>query len=316
MTHITFIHGIANKPPKDELLEIWRRAIKESDGINLPTKGITSTMVYWADVMYAKPAEEADADESVGKDAIVERGDEAIEWRGELGGDERAFVDSLTAKLNFDAPSPEGDDYRPEPSERSGFERIPLPWFIKRRLMKALLRDVHHYLFNTDHSPRPGDSYRVQDEIRGRFVEAIKRDSAANKENGSGPHIVVSHSMGTVIAYDCLKRVPDCPPVDALMTIGSPLGIDEVQDKLKPEWSRSDGFPSVGVKGSWVNVADRLDPVSIDTNLAGDYKRSGKEIVIDQIQKNGGKWRHDITKYLDRDELRGHLAKLLGVTWP
>ena len=72
MPHVTFIHGIANKPPADELLEIWRRALADDGGINLSAKGITSSMVYWADVLYAKPAEEEDSHESVGNEAIVE----------------------------------------------------------------------------------------------------------------------------------------------------------------------------------------------------------------------------------------------------
>lgn len=311
MPHVTFIHGIANKPPADELLEIWRRALADDGGINLSAKGITSSMVYWADVLYAKPAEEEDSHESVGNEAIVEADDEDLEWRSELTGNEKALVEGLVKKLNFDAPSPKGDDFEPEPTDEPGFERIPLPWFIKRRLMKALLRDVHHYLFNVEHSPRPGETFRVQDKIRNLLIEALKRDSEAN--TGKGPHVLVSHSMGTVISYDCLKRVPDCPKVDALMTIGSPLGIDEVQDKLQPEWSREDGYPNTKVTGKWGNVYDRLDPVAFDTKLANDFKLKGKEVVLDQRITNNGKWRHSIDKYLRRDELRKILAQQLGI---
>ena len=84
--------------------------------------------------------------------------------------------------------------------------------------------------------------------------------------------MVVSHSMGTVIAYDCLKRVAECPPVDALMTVGSPLGLDEVQDKLRPEWSRASGFPEKLSAADWTNVYDKLDPVAgLDPKVANDY---------------------------------------------
>jgi hypothetical protein len=313
MPHVTFIHGIANKPPTDELLEIWRRALGDDGGINLSTKGITSTMIYWADVLYPNPAEEEDAHESVGNEAIVEPEDEDLDWRSELTGDEKTLVDNLANKLNFDAPSPKGDDFEPESTDEPGFERIPLPWFIKRRLMKALLRDAHHYLFNVEHSPRPGKTYRVQDEIRNRLIEGLKRDSEANA--GKGPHVLVSHSMGTVISYDCLQRVPDCPKVDAFMTIGSPLGIDEVQDKLQPGWTRENGFPTMKVKGLWANVYDRLDPVALDARLANDFRRNGQELVLDQRQRNGGKWRHSIDKYLRQAELRTLLAQQLGVQW-
>jgi pimeloyl-ACP methyl ester carboxylesterase len=310
MPHVTFIHGIANKPPADELLGIWRRALARDDGINLATRGITSSMVYWADVLYARPAQEEDSHESIGNEAIVEAGDDDLDWTSGLGGDAKDFVDRFAKTLNFDARSPGGDDFEPEAGDGAGFERIPLPWFIKRRLMKALLRDVHHYLFNVAHSPRPGTTYRVQDEIRKRLIEALRRDSAANA--GKGAHILVSHSMGTVIAYDCLKRVPDCPRVDALMTIGSPLGIDEVQDQLKPEWTRRDGYPNTRVRTGWANVYDRLDPVALDARLDNDFLLDGQTVVNDQRVTNQGRWRHSIDKYLGQDSLRRILARQLG----
>jgi pimeloyl-ACP methyl ester carboxylesterase len=177
--------------------------------------------------------------------------------------------------------------------------------------MRTLLRDVHHYLFNTAHSPRAGDEYLVQDEIRRRTIEALKEGAAK-----PGRHVVVSHSMGTVIAYDCLKRVPGCPAIDALMTIGSPLGLDEIQEKCQPEWTREDGYPYRTVpadSGKWVNVFDRLDPVAgLDPVIANDYQRSGRKVIKDVNEQNHGNWRHNITKYLGGAKLRAELGRLLG----
>jgi len=311
MPHVTFIHGIANKPAHERLLTIWRQSLAMDDGLDLGARGISSSMVYWADLLYEKPAEEGAAHESTGEEVVTAPGDEDLQWTEGLGGDEAAFIAALSNKLDFDAESPAGDDYAP-PADEPGksFERIPLPWFIKRRLMKVLLRDVHHYLFNTEHSPRPDERYAIQETIRDRFVEALARDAAANS---GGPHVVVSHSMGTVIAYDCLQRVPACPGIDALITVGSPLGIDEVQDKLKPEYSRDNGFPRDKVSGDWTNIFDRLDPVAIDTNLANDYRLGGSELVTDIKVSNTGKWRHDLTKYFSQPDLRLALSKALGL---
>ena len=116
----------------------------------------------------------------------------------------------------------------------------------------------------------------IQQTIRRRFVDKL---GAAEI---TGPHVVVSHSMGTVIAYDCLKRVADCAGVDGLITLGSPLGIDEVQDKLQPGWTRDGGYPSERVARRWVNLFDRLDPVcGFDPALGNDYCRSGACVVED-----------------------------------
>lgn len=311
MPHVTFIHGIANKPAPDALLRLWRESLARDQGLDLGAEGITSSMVYWADVLYEKPQEEMAEHES--NDSIIARGDTDVEmnWRSRLDGEERAWTDSLSSRLNFGADPPAGDEeFEPPESDMESvdFERIPLPWWLKRRLMKTLLRDVHHYLFNSEFSPRAGESYRVQEEIRRRMIEAL----AAGSEQ-PGPHVVVSHSMGTVIAYDCLKRVPDCPQVDALMTIGSPLGMDEIQDKLKPEWSREDGFPA-RAGSDWVNVYDRLDPVAgLDPKFSNDYRRAGEPLVRDINEQNYGRWRHNISKYLGGARLRAEVSRQLGL---
>jgi hypothetical protein len=313
MPHVTFIHGIANKPAPDVLHDLWLRSLAHDNGVDLGAEGVTSSMVYWADVLYESPDTEG-AYESAGEfesgAAIPPKEDFAIDmsWRDKLTANEKKQVEALVQKLGFEAAGE--DDFAP-PVEEIGpeFERIPLPWWLKRRLMEALLRDVHHYLFNTEHSPRPGETYRVQDEIRQRTVAALQEGSAR-----PGPHIVMSHSMGTVIAYDCLKRVAGSPQVDALMTIGSPLGLDEIQDLMKPEWSRKDGFPADRVAGTWANIFDRLDPVAgFDPKLSNDYQRGGAKVIADIHEPNWGKWRHNISKYLSGTDLRSQLRAMLGI---
>jgi pimeloyl-ACP methyl ester carboxylesterase len=174
--------------------------------------------------------------------------------------------------------------------------------------MKTLLRDVHHYLYNTTFSPRPDERYAIQDTIRAEVVRVLGEGAAR-----PGPHLLVTHSMGTVIAYDCLKRVSDCPSVDALVTIGSPLGLDEIQDGLKPGWSRRDGFPVERLAGQWVNVFDRLDPVAgFAPSLDGDYQRAGSKAIRDVHEPNYGRWRHSISKYLGGVKLRAAVEELLG----
>ncbi len=305
MGHVTFVHGIGNKPAPDVLLDRWERSLAEDDGIDLGTLGITSRMVYWADVLYPEPVhEELEATSDLPLDEAA-AGDTA--YRAALTGHERAWVDGFATSLGLDAdeesPDAPSDDLGPE------FERIPLPHWLKQSLMAALLRDVHHYLFNTPHRPGTGPEVMVRDEIRRRMLLALQEGAEQGR-----PHVVVSHSMGTVIAYDCLKRVDGCPPVDGLLTIGSPLGRHEIPDELRPQWSRSDGFPSERLSGAWVNVFDHFDPVvGAYPNLGFVYRRGGEIVVVDVNEQNWGKWRHDIGKYLMGGALREHLAALLEI---
>ncbi len=310
MPHVTFVHGISNKPPADELSRIWRRALAEHE-LDLDAHGVTSSMVYWADLLYPEPLTQPEYGYEDAKDPELEGlPDVGMAWMVEAEGEEAQFVKGLAGSIRYDelaSDDPELDVG--STPEGEGFERVPLPWFLKRRLMKVFLRDVHHYLFDAEFSPRPGDKRRIQTEIRARTVDALDRVAPED-----GPHIVLAHSLGTVIAYDCLKRVGECPAVDGLITVGSPLGLDEVQDRLRPEWSRDGGFPSERLRGNWVNVFDRLDPVAgFDAELANDYRADSKPTVHDIDEPNWGKWRHSIVKYLARPRLGGELRRMLGL---
>jgi hypothetical protein len=308
MPHVTFIHGMCNKPPADDLLRLWKRALADGpDLLSLGDLGVTSSLVYWADLLYETPDDDLSAYES-----SLENTPEAIGAGGNAPAPvprdaaEATFLEGLRAKMTAfsDAEIESTAPAVPE-TPQGALERVPLPWPLKKVFLNAYLRDVHHYLFNVRFGPPGREPVPIQDTIRRRFVDALRSPGVTR------PHVVVSHSLGTVIAYDCLKRVADCPVVDGLVTIGSPLGLDEIQDRLKPEWSRAQGFPT-RVERGWANVYDRLDPVcGFDPDLANDFRRGGTECVEDVEIQNDGKWRHSAGKYLRQPALRQALRRLL-----
>jgi hypothetical protein len=309
MPHVTFIHGIGNKPEADKLLNIWQRSLADNMGIDLGGEGITSSMVYWADVLYAAPDPNIAAYEST--EESTSAAVDAVDNPGApqaASSEEAAFIASLALKLGGTLAAVETvEAVQPERKADLANERIPLPWFVKKAFLENFLRDVHHYLFDTKFSPRPGTAFQVQKEIRQRFVSQLQ-----SVPDNKRPHVVISHSMGTVIAYDCLKRVPECPVVDGFMTIGSPLGLDEIQDKLQPGWTRANGFPSSKLVGRWHNVFDRLDPVAgFDPFIKNDYQKDSDAVVDDIYERNTGAWRHSIVKYMGGSQLRASLRSML-----
>ena len=73
---------------------------------------------------------------------------------------------------------------------------------------------------------------------------------------GGGPFIIIAHSQGSMIAYDVLRRIK--PPqfeIPLFITIGSPLGLQEVQDALRKWTGGTLPFPPCVER--WLNVADR-----------------------------------------------------------
>lgn len=311
MAHITFIHGIANKPPADALLEQWRVALLDNDGVDLDQMGVTSSMVYWADLLYAHPLSEAVAQsqEALEADGAVAGEDTDMSWLLDVDADEAAFVAAVGAKVGMAevaaAPTEVADVIDPD----SPLEAIPLPEFLKARLMRIFLRDVHHYLYDTEFRPREGESHRIRTTIRQRTIAALTEGARR-----PGPHVLVSHSMGTVIAYDVLTGDAEVPGVDSLITLGSPLGLSDIQAKLAPPWTKDDGWPSQRLgSGSWTNIADRLDPVcGFDAAIGSDFRRGGVAQVLDVAVTNEGRWRHGIVKYLRQHAVRQALLRALG----
>lgn len=337
MTHITFVHGMANKPATDRLHNLWLNALQRDDprpdifpspnnGIDLDTYNVTSEMVYWADVLYEAPNndESGYGYESGARENIFEgvpRDPSKAEVKptpsldiSRLPAEQQQAVAQIMQQLGIDKEFP--DAFTPAPDEvtKAGqgeyaLERIPLPWFIKKKIMKMLLRDVHHYLFNFESNPRGDHTYLVRDELRLRLLNALQCGMSK-----TGPHILISHSMGTIIAYDVLRNSPECPPIDHLVTLGSPLGLDEVQDKIKHRGWPTVDFPSEKLKGEWINIFDRLDPVAgFDPFFANDYLKGKDRAVKDIPEQNWGDWRHSIQKYLSGPKLRETLRRLMNI---
>ncbi|MGH3935432.1 MAG: hypothetical protein ACRDS1_10735 [Pseudonocardiaceae bacterium] len=309
--HVTFVHGIGNKPEPDELLRQWRVALVDDDGLDFDAWGVTSSMVYWADMLYEAPAPVGSGQESTELELenSVDAEDADLSWLDDVPSGERDFVQRLAREVGFITVTATPEDVPDPIFPASPLEAVPLPPWLKRRLMRVFLRDVHHYLFNAEFSPRQAESFRIRRDVRARALDVLREGAAR-----PGPHLVVGHSLGSVIAYDLLTGPDDAPRVDALLTVGSPLGISEVQDGLTPPWTRDDGWPAQRLgEGLWTNVYDPLDPVcgGFDRKIAGDYRYGGMVRVVDVGVSNRGSWRHSIGKYLGQEQLRACLRDIL-----
>ncbi len=213
MPHVTFIHGIGNKVEAKSLEQSWVDALRDGGGPDLPAEDVSTSLCYWADVLYESPLPDTPAVTEAGEEAdilAVEVVDEP--WFRELPEAEQREVLELAAEVGavswLDDQEAASANRAPEEPDEDGvdFERVPLPGPIKRQLMAAFLRDVHHYLWNVEFSPGPGRSFAVRTEVRRRALDAL----AAAAET-SRPHLVVGHSLGSVVAYDVLQNVANAP---------------------------------------------------------------------------------------------------------
>ena len=68
--------------------------------------------------------------------------------------------------------------------------------------------------------PKDGKKVKVREEFRSRLLAKLREASERGEKL-----VLVTHSMGTIIAYDVLRNCADCPPVATLFTLGSPIGV-------------------------------------------------------------------------------------------
>src|SRR5262245_883805 len=213
MAYALFVHGLDNKPNADYLYKLWKRKLAHDDGPDLDANGVDSAMAYWADVFYASPDTNLAAYESAAGDIeTLDEGPTPPIDLDRLPPDEANRLRRLADKVGVDpeAPSDAGPSAQEVAAVRQA--RVRVPAWPRKRIMARFVRHAHHYFFNQESVPRPGARYLARDELRRRFVEGLRQGA------GHRPLVVLSHSMGTIIAYDCLMQVADCPEVDGLMT--------------------------------------------------------------------------------------------------
>jgi subtilisin family serine protease len=301
---IVYIHGIANKPPAAVLKCQWDMALFRTD------LGDRSRMAYWVNrELYPTPLDETCAagdvvavDEDVSSKMVRVRalGDAAapLDIDAEIAGltsdpVRQAWLLKVATKLEAGTIVSAAEMRTRDVSAKILPLPAPLRRLITRNLTKAFLRDVNDFLFVKD---------------RRDAMEQIFMDRLAA---GGGPFVVVAHSQGTMIAYDVLRRLAPAEfQVPLFVTIGSPLGLQEVQDALK-QWTGG-RLPFPPCVQRWVNVADRLDPVAFDNDISNDFEGRIENFSGIGLNPDSPFHPHSGTGYLKTDPVRQAVLAAVG----
>jgi subtilisin family serine protease len=235
---VVYIHGIGRQlPPADLKLE-WDLALFGRD------RGAATRMAYWADILH--PARERRTRAMGGAESLETEAILAEAGVSPRDADARAYVASLRRAYGVDEV-PAGRGPRTKVVPLPGIIREPLA----RAFLKAFIRDTAAYFFDAG----------TRAAIRRRLVDVLPA--------GGQAVTLVAHSQGSIVALEVLAAVSDLH-VTKLVTIGSPLGLTEVQDQLDVP-PRRPPFDIPGCVERWDNFADRLDPVALDGRLASDF---------------------------------------------
>jgi hypothetical protein len=258
------VHGLGNKPPKDILESWWKQSITEG----LERSGYTHRkfdfeLVYWADTLNPTPLnpDETDKDNNL---YISERYVPAPERkRKKPKGFKERFINFFKRhrdKLLF---------------HESMHENFPA---FTDLIIKHFFKDLSLYLTEKYAEEANPDSL-VKDEIRLKLINTLKKHK--------GEHILlITHSMGSIISYDVLIHSEKDVNIDSLITMGSPLGIPFMFDKLKNEFSKVPGDENrlrtpENIITEWINLADPADKLAQKAGLRKIFKMNSHEIGPD-----------------------------------
>ena len=282
---IIYVHGIGNKPIASILKCQWDRALF---GFDL---GERSRLSYWVNrTFYPDPepgrCESGDfvdtatttivpAGTGIGIAAVNAAAVAATIGNITKNKSQQATLAAIAAKM---AAQPQAPSRQQFAALGVGAKVTPLPpdarIAVTRKLTEILLRDVHEFFFV------PARRKVMEESV----LERIR--------SGGGPFVVIGHSQGSMIAYKVLAELAKADAdVELFVTIGSPLGLTEVQDVLKNLLGTKRLAVPACVK-AWLNVADLLDPVALDKRLGKEFKPTNGVKIEDNLEFNKDSPRH------------------------
>ncbi|MFH1415659.1 MAG: hypothetical protein ABIH89_06205 [Elusimicrobiota bacterium] len=253
------IHGLGIKPPKNILKKWWIQSI--TDGLKATgcrNTAFTFELAYWADVIHKESLDINVTDEKnrlYVKRPYVRPGNIRIDNRPpklnrtilhrlERGIDKIFFEDHIFVRLDA----------------------------ITNVIMRRLFRDLDAY-FHAENSPDSGMDRSSKEIIHERLAELLRK-------NRKKEILLISHSMGTVVAYDVLLKTKDCD-VSMFVTMGSPLGIPVLMKKMaaKDDLNKDKIIATPEcITWKWYNFADIDDNVAINSDLASNYRENSKGV--------------------------------------
>ena len=305
---IVGIHGLANKPPKATLAEYWSQAIAEGlqKNCKMAQPRFNLQMVYWADLLYKLRQHDDplfDFDE-------LYNGEPYTACTNTLKTYEQGFLDSVRAEASAFVGA--SVDFA---KQQFGMDGLA-DWVIGKTL-----KDLAFYY---DKNRKIGDRSKPRQKVLARKVLQDELKNALLRLKGNRI-MLIAHSMGSIIAYDVLRDIGRTHrdfEIAHFVTIGSPLGLPHVKDKIireRPYANKKNKrkrlrTPTV-VTERWVNYADRRDPVALDTHLRDDFGPNKRgisvedDLIVNSYRSLRGEANyHKSYGYLRAPELSKHIS--------
>jgi hypothetical protein len=271
MMRLIFIHGMRQEGRNPEALRVaWRDALRGAwADAGLPSQSVEPEMPFYGDELdrltRAVKAENT---------SLVQR-----------GGDIPASATELAMLQEFaSANGVTQTEVRAEmASEAVG--KGPANWEWVQAIARALEKKVPGFRTLGVKLVEQVDAYLNRPHV----TAAV--DGIVGPVLSGAPAVVVAHSLGTIVSYRLLRSSAARWTTPLYMTLGSPLGINAVRDRIRPpKLALPEGV------GRWVNGTDERDYVALYAALDATTFTAGIENITDI--HNGHEDAHSITDYL------------------
>lgn len=285
------IHGLGNKPPEAVLKRWWKLSMNEGLSKNKHRSFVTSfELVYWADILHEKSL---DPDETNSESPYY------IDERYSRAPENLQVEDFSTRKRVV--------EYVGKQMYRIFLNQdLSLNYsFISDAIIRRYFKDLETY-YNGNFTRENSRIDNVNELIRKRLCRILEKHSKDNI-------LLISHSMGSIIAYDVITFILPDIPIGTFITMGSPLGFPSVISKIADECRKrgiSEPFLRTppGVTGNWYNYSDIQDKVAFNYKLSEHYSenRNGVKpvdlLVINDYEVGGERNPHKSFGYLRAPE--------------
>ena len=289
MTRILFVHGRSQQGKSSEQLRSeWTPALER--GLNSIGKSIPSSVEFdfpfYGDTLI-QIAE--------GMDLPL---DEEIKSKGgDIDAEYRDFRHTTLEQIRLNAKI--SDAMIDEGFDNETTDKGPQNWEWVHRVIRAIDKHVpelrDHVL---DEYLRDTFVYLSNPAVR-KKINQIVEDSISDEDT-----IVVSHSLGTVVAFDVLVKTPKNISSPIFITLGSPLGIKGIRSRMEP-------IENPAKSQHWYNAFDERDVVSLNP-LNDKYFKVSPPIENNSKVKNHTANRHSIGGYLDDPNVVSNIVKALS----
>ena len=298
------IHGMGNKPPPKTLKRWWQASIREGlKSIKKADLAFDFELVYWAHYLHPVPLKPRMKDKDhplfIEDPYLRALPDAEVENPGRF---RQKLADYVSAQLDHIFLN-----------EDLSINYESIVDFIIRHFFEDLER---YYRDKCTISSQKSSSAKKM--ICSELIDTLKKHRRKKI-------MLISHSLGSIIAYDVLTTGAANLSVDTLVSIGSPLGLPIIKSRIFAE-RKQDSLPKGSLKTPdnirlhWYNLADVRDKIAINYTLRDDFVENSAgirpvdKLVVNDYVYGDQKNPHKSYGYLRTPEMAAIISSFLGDT--